>query len=145
MSNIKNDPNYDPFPKTGLVRQFKNAILGELTLFLKKYPKVSKQDALFKFVELAIDAEKRFKPELSYSFWTFCRPYLKGAFRELVDKERKYDQGLIHKVLIRASSQTPSAPPRTKATQSSRPEKTALTTLQKKPSALSRRGCCTRS
>ena len=87
MSNINNDPAYDPFPKTGYVRQFKNAILAKLTKFLKKNPGVDKQDALFKFIELAVDAEKRFKPELGNSFWTYCEPYLMGAYRELVRRK----------------------------------------------------------
>ena len=38
MSNINNDPAYDPFPKTGYVRQYKNAILAELTKFLEEKP-----------------------------------------------------------------------------------------------------------
>ena len=108
--NIDGDA-YDPFPKTGYVRQFKNAILKQFTKFLKKYPDVPKQDALYKFIELAAEAEKRFKPELGYSFWTFCKPYLKGAYRELVEKERKYqkhivdmDPGLAERINVRAAT-----------------------------------------
>jgi hypothetical protein len=51
--NIKADSAYDPFPKTGLVKQFEPNIRGVVGEFAKHYPQVRYQDFLFGAVELA--------------------------------------------------------------------------------------------
>ena len=45
---------------------------------------------LFEAVKIAMEAEKRFKPELGYDFSTFLRNYLKGLER-YVDKESSFN------------------------------------------------------
>ena len=40
MGNIKDDPAYDPFPKTGLVKQFEPYIRNVVREFAKRYPRV---------------------------------------------------------------------------------------------------------
>ena len=58
---------------------------------------MDKQDALFKLVELAVEAEKRFKPELGHSFWTYCQYVIRAATRDLVVKEQKHQSILVHR------------------------------------------------
>jgi hypothetical protein len=87
--NIKDDV-VDPFPKTGLVKQFEPYIRGVVGEFAKRYPRVRHQDFLFRAVELALAAEKTFKPELGNSFAThLCGFARDGRLKEL---HRLYDK-----------------------------------------------------
>jgi hypothetical protein len=79
--NIEQTIAYDPFPKTGLVAQYKPAILKEVGKYIAKYPGANFDHALAEAVRLAMRAEERFKPELGNSFWTFLQPHLKGLNR----------------------------------------------------------------
>ena len=95
MANIKDDPAYDPFPKTGLVKQYERYIRGVVEDFAKNYPEVGRPSFLFRAVELAHAAEKTFKPELGFKFSThlggFARPgRLKELHRlhDILEKER---------------------------------------------------------
>jgi hypothetical protein len=94
--NIKDEPEYDPFPKTGLVREYEPFIRKRVTTFCKAYPAVRRQDALIEAVKIAVEVEAKFKPELGYDFSTFLRGHLKGLKRILVDKEQAYSKHLIH-------------------------------------------------
>jgi hypothetical protein len=40
MTNIKDDPAYDPFPKSGLVKQYEQFIRGAVDRFCKRYPEL---------------------------------------------------------------------------------------------------------
>jgi len=83
MGNIKDDPAYDPFPKTGLVKQFEPYIRKVVGEFAKAYPRVRHQDFLFRAVELALAAEKTFRPELG-SFATYLGDFSHdGRLKEL--------------------------------------------------------------
>ena len=95
--NIKdNEPEYDPFPKTGLVKEYEPFIRKWVTTFCKAYPAVRRGDTLIEAVKIAIEVESKFKPELGHNFSTFLRWHLKGLKRILVDKERAYSKRLIH-------------------------------------------------
>jgi len=94
--NIKDEPEYDPFPPTGLVKEYEPFIRKRVTMFCKAYPAVRRQDALIEAVKIAIEAETKFKPELGYDFSTFLRWHLKSLKRILVDKEQAYSKPLIH-------------------------------------------------
>jgi hypothetical protein len=82
--NIKNDPVYNPFPKSGLVKQYEPYIRKVVGQFAKAYPQISHQDLLFRAIELALAAEKTFKPELGFDFSTFPGGFeRKGRLKEL--------------------------------------------------------------
>jgi hypothetical protein len=84
MGNIKDDSAYDPFPKTGLVKQFEPYIRNVVGEFAERYPRVSRQDLLARAVELAFAAEKTFKPELGNSFATHLGGFARdGRLKEL--------------------------------------------------------------
>ena len=90
MANVKDDPAYDPFPKTGLVKQFEPYIRGVVDDFGKHYPDIRRQDFLFRAVELAIVAERTFKPERGFSFATYLGGLKsRGRLKEL---HRLHDQ-----------------------------------------------------
>ena len=97
MGNIRDDPAYDPFPKTGLVKQFEPYIRKVVREFAERYPRVSRQDFLSRAVELAFAAEKTFKPELGYSFATYLGGFSRlGRLKELhrLHDELEKDDGV---------------------------------------------------
>ena len=58
--------------------------------FCKAYPRLDRQDVKFRAIELALAAEKTFKPELGYSFATYLGGFSSnGRLREL---HRLHDQ-----------------------------------------------------
>jgi hypothetical protein len=79
--NVKADPVYDPFPKSGLVKLYEPFIRNEVAEFCKKYTRLRRDQVLIEAVRLAFDAAKKFKPELGYDFSTLLRHYLKGLHR----------------------------------------------------------------
>jgi hypothetical protein len=64
--NIKAESAYDPFPRSGLVKQFEPFIRKEVGKFCKRYPKLRRDDVLFEAIRLALTAEKKFNPKLGY-------------------------------------------------------------------------------
>ena len=87
--NIKNDPAYNPFPKTGLVKQYESYIRGVVGEFCKRYPGIRRDDFLHRAIELAHAAEKTFKPELG-KFSTHLGGFARnGRLKEL---HRLHDQ-----------------------------------------------------
>jgi hypothetical protein len=88
--NIKAEKAYDPFPKSGLVKQYERFIRTEVAEFCKKYPRLSREHILIETVRLALNAEKKFKPELGYDFSTLLRHYLKGLHR-FAEKEEAFN------------------------------------------------------
>jgi hypothetical protein len=93
--NITNEPPYDPFPKSGLVKQYEPFIRKEVTKYCKKYPDLSREHLLFRAVELAFAAEKTFKPELGYDFSTPLRHRLRELHR-LNDEDEKANTSPVH-------------------------------------------------
>jgi hypothetical protein len=81
---------YDPFPKTGLIKQYESLIRGEVVRFCKKYPRVGMTGALIEAVWLAFQAEQTFKPELG-TFGTHLRHALRGLYRGLIEREQKHE------------------------------------------------------
>ena len=79
--NIKAETTYDPFPKSGLVRQYEPFIRKRVGEFCKRYPGLQRDGVLFEAIRIAQKAEKKFKPELGNDFSTFLEPYLKGLNR----------------------------------------------------------------
>ena len=87
--NIKNDPAYNPFPKSGLVKQYERYIRGVVAEFCRRYPTVRRDDFLYRAIELANAAEKTFKPELG-KFSTHLGGFARnGRLKEL---HRLHDQ-----------------------------------------------------
>jgi hypothetical protein len=80
MGNIKAEPAYDPFPKSGLVKQYERFIRKRVSKFCEEFPWVSYDNALIEAVRLADQAAKRFNPDLGYDFSTFLLPYLKKLY-----------------------------------------------------------------
>jgi hypothetical protein len=102
VANIKDDnQTYDPFPKTGLVKQFEPYIRGVVDDFAKHYPDVRRQDFLFRAVELAITAERTFKSERGFSFATYLGGFKsRGRLKELHrlhDQQEAADSVLIYR------------------------------------------------
>jgi hypothetical protein len=98
LSNIKNDPEYDPFPPTGKVKEYEPFIRDYAGKFWQRYPQVDFQDVLFEAVRIAVDFEARlWKPELGLDFSTALRHHLKGMYRPLVGREQKYQRPLVHR------------------------------------------------
>jgi hypothetical protein len=87
---------YDPFPKTGLVKQHERFIRDEVDRFCRAYPRLRHQDVLFRAVELAIAAERTFKPELGANFKTHVTHRLKELHR-LHDKQEQAEGVLIYR------------------------------------------------
>jgi hypothetical protein len=96
MSNIKNDPEYDPFPKTGLTKKYEPFIRKWVTAFCKRYPRVRRQDALAEAVKIAVELEPKFDTSRAKDFSTAMRHHLKGLKRILVDSEQNHSKHLIH-------------------------------------------------
>jgi hypothetical protein len=79
--NVATESHYDPFPKSGLVKQYEPFIRKHVNEFCRRYPQLQRDGVLFEAVRIAAGAEKRFKPELGYDFSTFLRNHLKGLER----------------------------------------------------------------
>ncbi len=95
MGNIKGDPAYDPFPKSGLVKQYEPFIRNYVHDFCKRYPGLNRQRVLFRAVEIALAAEKAFKPALGHSFATYAGHRLKELHR-LHDEDETANSSPIH-------------------------------------------------
>jgi hypothetical protein len=80
MANIKADPAYDPFPKSGLVKQYERFIRKRVSKFCEEFPWVNYDNVLIEAVKLADQAAKRFNPALGYDFSTLLIPYLKKLY-----------------------------------------------------------------
>jgi hypothetical protein len=83
-SNITVERTYDPFPKSGLVKQNEPFIRKRVHEFCRQNPGLNRQQVLFRAVEIAIGAESAYKPERG-SFAT----YLIWRLKEL---HRLYDE-----------------------------------------------------
>ena len=80
--NIKNDPAYNPFPQSGLVKQYEPYIRSVVGEFAKRYPGVRREDFLHRAIELANAAEKTFEPELGFKFSTHLAGFARiGRFK----------------------------------------------------------------
>jgi hypothetical protein len=79
--NIKADPGYDPFPKSGLVKQYEPFIRKYVGGFCERYPGLQRDGVLFEAVAIATKVEQAFKPELGHDFSTPLRHALKGLHR----------------------------------------------------------------
>src|SRR5262245_2582498 len=97
MGNIKNEKEYDPFPKTGLVKQYEPFIRAFVGRFCRQWPLVDYQRALIEAVKIAMEFEPKFDPAIAKDFSTPLRWELRSLKRILVDKELRYDsKRLIH-------------------------------------------------
>ena len=79
--NIKAETAYDPFPKSGLVKQYEPFIRKHVGEFCKRYPGLQRDGVLLEAIRIACNTEKRFKPELGHDFSTPLRHALKGLNR----------------------------------------------------------------
>ena len=78
MGNIKDDPAYDPFPKSGPIKDYEPLIRDKVTNFCKQYPRANREHVLSEAVLLANKALQRFDPERGYKFGTLLILYLRG-------------------------------------------------------------------
>jgi hypothetical protein len=85
--NIHDDRPYDPFPKTGLVKQYEPFIRNHVQKFCNGYPGLNREYVLFRAIEIALQAEKAFKADVA-SFPTYLIHRLK-ELRRLQDEEDK--------------------------------------------------------
>ena len=80
MANIKAESAYDPFPNSGLVKQYERFIRKRVSKFCEEFPWVNFNNVLIEAVKLADHAAKRFNPALGYDFSTFLIPHLKKLY-----------------------------------------------------------------
>lgn len=78
--NIKAEPAYDPFPKSGLVKQYEPFIRKWVGEYCKSFPQQRYDDVLIQVVGLAALAAQRFSPTLGYDFSTLLRHYFKKVY-----------------------------------------------------------------
>ncbi len=76
--NIKDDPTYDPFPKDGPIKDYEALIRDTVAKFCKRYPHVSRQDALSEAVLLAHKALEKYDPSTGNKFGTLLILYLRA-------------------------------------------------------------------
>jgi len=86
--NIKAEAAYDPFPKSGLVKQYGPFIRKHVRKFCEGYPELQYETVLCWAADLAVAAETKFKPKLGNDFSTFLRPHLKRLHR-LAEREQQ--------------------------------------------------------
>jgi hypothetical protein len=72
---------YDPFPKSGRIKQYEPFIRKYVGKISRHYPQPHHDDFLFEAVRLAWEAEKHFKPDLGHDFSTLLAGHLKGLHR----------------------------------------------------------------
>jgi hypothetical protein len=87
--NIKDERPYDPFPKTGLVKEHERDIRDYVRHFCKGYPGLNPEYALFRAVEIANQAEKAFKAGRGATFKTYLIRHRFKELRRLQDEEDK--------------------------------------------------------
>lgn len=78
MANIKDGLPYDPFPKTGLIKQYEPLIRDTVAKFCKRYPQVNREHALAEAVRLAQKAADNFDPSRGTKFGTPLILYLRA-------------------------------------------------------------------
>jgi hypothetical protein len=93
--NVAAESHYDPFPKSGRVKQYEPFIRKQVGQFCKQYPGLNRLQVLCRAVELALAAEKAFKPELGYDFSTYLRHRLKELHR-LHDQDENATTSPVH-------------------------------------------------
>ena len=77
--NIKNDDRYyDPFPKTGPIRDYEPLIRDKVDNFCKLYRHAKRADVLNEAVLLAQKALDKFDPARGWKFGTLLILYLRG-------------------------------------------------------------------
>lgn len=80
--NIRATSAYDPFPKSGLVKQYEGFIRDHVAEeYCKRYPGIPREDFLAQAVKIAVEFEPKFKPERGYDFSTPLRGHLMGLHR----------------------------------------------------------------
>ena len=62
MGNIKDDPAYDPFPKSDLIKDYEPLIRDKVTNFCKQYPRANREHVLSEAVLLASKTLQKFRP-----------------------------------------------------------------------------------
>src|SRR5262249_26729375 len=93
MANIKNEPVYDPFPKTGLVKQYEPFIRAEVGRFCKQWPLIDYNRALFEPVKIAMEYEPKCDHKVAKDFSTPLRWHLR-ALKRILDEQN--NGRLIH-------------------------------------------------
>jgi hypothetical protein len=78
--------DYDPFPKTGRVKQYEPFIRNYVGEFCKNYPGAIFEHVLIDAVRIAHECEARFRPELGYDFSTPLRKWLMRLQRIYVEE-----------------------------------------------------------
>jgi hypothetical protein len=78
MGNIKDDPAYDPFPKSGLIKDYEPLIRDKVAQFCKRYPRANRDHVFSEAVLLAHKALQRFDLDRGYKFGTLLILYLRG-------------------------------------------------------------------
>ena len=79
--NIEQIVGYNPFPKTGVVKEAESDIRDEVAAYHRLYSHLSYDDLLFEAVRLAHRAAELFKPDRGAKFSTFVRHHLKVLHR----------------------------------------------------------------
>ena len=66
--NIKSEEVYDPFPKTGLVKQFEPKIRKEVREYHKQYPRLRYEELLIEAVKISVNCD----PKRTLGQWKIC-------------------------------------------------------------------------
>jgi hypothetical protein len=83
----KNDPYYDPFPKTGPIKDYEPLIRDRVVKFCKLYPHARPANVLNEAVLLAQKALDKFDPARGWKFGTLLILYLRGL-PKMFEEER---------------------------------------------------------
>jgi hypothetical protein len=86
--NIEASDGPDPFPKTGLVKQYEPFIRSYVGEFCRSHPGAIYEHVLVDAVRIAMEFEAKFKPELGCDFSTPLRQWLKRLGR-LFEQDRR--------------------------------------------------------
>ena len=74
--NIESIDSPDPFPKTGLSKQYEPFTRQWVGEFCQQIPGLQYEEVLHDAVRLSVEAEGKFRPELGYDFSTYLRKRL---------------------------------------------------------------------
>jgi hypothetical protein len=79
--NIESSGGPDPFPRTGLVKQYEPFIRSYVGEFCRDHPGAIYEHVLVDAARIAVEFEPKFKPELGHDFSTPLRTWFKRLHR----------------------------------------------------------------
>ena len=89
MGNIADQPTGpDPWPRGGLVAQYKPFIIKRVMPFLYGNPRFDKNVVFAHAIRITWEASQSFKPELGYDFSTYLRHFIPNRLYDAFGPQR---------------------------------------------------------